>query len=39
MESSALAYRDAFLAEWLGLRGVGWAADLIPDLTNLETRP
>ena len=31
--------RDAFLAEWLGLRGVGWAADLIPDLTNLETRP
>jgi type IV secretion system protein VirB4 len=31
--------RDAFLAEWLRLRGVGWAADLIPDLTNLETRP
>jgi len=31
--------RDGFLAAWLSLRGVGWAADLIPDLGNLETRP
>jgi len=30
--------RDGFLAAWLSLRGVGWAADLIPDLGNLETR-
>ena len=30
--------RDGFLAAWLRHRGVGWAADLIPDLTNLETR-
>lgn len=29
--------RDGFLAAWLRHRGVGWAADLIPDLTNLET--
>ncbi|MEH3117268.1 MAG: conjugal transfer protein TrbE [Methylorubrum populi] len=29
--------RAGFLAEWLRHRGVGWAADLIPDLTNLET--
>ncbi len=28
--------RDGFLAAWLPHRGVGWAADLIPDLTNLE---
>ncbi|MGP2492861.1 conjugal transfer protein TrbE [Mesorhizobium sp. PUT5] len=28
---------DGFLAAWLRLRGVEWAADLIPDLTNLET--
>ena len=27
--------RDGFLAAWLRLRGVDWAADLIPDLTNL----
>jgi len=26
---------DGFLAAWLQARGVGWAADLIPDLTNL----
>jgi type IV secretion system protein VirB4 len=31
--------RDGFLPAWLTLRGVDWAADLIPDLTNLETRP
>ncbi len=30
---------DAFLAAWLRERGVAWAADLIPDLTNLETKP
>ncbi|MFD1914587.1 MULTISPECIES: conjugal transfer protein TrbE [Alphaproteobacteria] len=29
--------RDGFLAAWLRLRGVDWAVDLIPDLTNLET--
>lgn len=28
--------RDGFLDAWLRLLGVGWAADLIPDLTNLE---
>ena len=27
--------RDGFLAAWLRARGVDWAADLIPDLTNL----
>ena len=27
--------REGFLAAWLRLRGVEWAADLIPDLTNL----
>ena len=29
--------RDGFLSAWLGRRGVDWAADLIPDLDNLET--
>ena len=29
--------RDGFVAAWLRLRGAGWAADLIPNLTNLET--
>jgi type IV secretion system protein TrbE len=29
--------RDGFLAAWLRLRNSGWAADLIPDLRNLET--
>ncbi|MGB3898055.1 MAG: conjugal transfer protein TrbE [Mesorhizobium sp.] len=29
--------RDGFLAAWLRARGVEWAADLIPDLTNLAT--
>jgi type IV secretion system protein VirB4 len=29
--------RDGFLDAWLRLRGVEWAADLIPNLTNLET--
>ena len=29
--------RDGFLDAWLRTRGVAWAADLIPDLTNLET--
>ncbi|MBI1220784.1 MAG: conjugal transfer protein TrbE [Rhodobacteraceae bacterium] len=28
--------RDGFLEAWLHHRGVGWAADLIPNLTNLE---
>lgn len=28
--------RAGFLAAWLRHRGAGWAADLIPDLTNLE---
>ncbi|MGV0818479.1 conjugal transfer protein TrbE [Martelella sp. AMO21009] len=28
---------DGFLGAWLRLRGAGWAADLIPNLTNLET--
>jgi len=27
---------DQFAASWLRERGLGWAADLIPDLTNLE---
>ena len=27
--------RDGFLTAWLKARGVDWAADLIPDLTNL----
>ena len=27
--------RDGFLVAWLQARGVGWATDLIPDLTNL----
>ena len=30
---------DGFLAAWLRLRGVEWAADLIPDLTNLTPKP
>ena len=29
--------RDGFLDAWLRVRGVEWAADLIPDLTNLAT--
>jgi len=29
--------RDGFLAAWLHARGAGWAADLIPELPNLET--
>ena len=31
--------RDDFLRHWLRHRDLGWAADLIPNLTNLETRP
>jgi type IV secretion/conjugal transfer VirB4 family ATPase len=31
--------RDAFLPAWLRARDVGWAADLIPDLTNVEPKP
>ena len=31
--------RDGFLAAWLRLRGVDWAADLIPDLANLIPQP
>jgi len=30
--------RDGFLSAWLRQRGVDWAAELLPDLTNLETR-
>lgn len=30
---------EAFLGAWLRHRGVDWAADLIPDLTNLGDRP
>ena len=26
---------DGFLAEWLGENRLGWASDLIPDLTNV----
>ena len=31
--------RDGFLPAWLRACDVGWAADLIPDLTNLEPKP
>lgn len=31
--------RDGFLAAWLCARGVEWAAELIPNLTNLADRP
>ena len=31
--------RDGFLAAWLRLRGVDWAADLIPALANLIPQP
>lgn len=31
--------RHGFLPAWLRARDVGWAADLIPDLTNLEPKP
>lgn len=31
--------RDGFLSAWLRARDVGWAADLIHDLTNLEPKP
>ena len=30
---------EGFLAAWLRHRGVNWAADLIPNLTNLESQP
>ena len=30
---------DGFLAAWLRERGADWAADLIPDLTNLDPQP
>ena len=30
--------RDGFLPAWLRLLSADWAADLIPDLTNLETK-
>ena len=30
--------RDGFLSAWLQHRGLGWAADLIPTLDNLEPR-
>ncbi|MET3662009.1 conjugal transfer protein TrbE [Aquamicrobium ahrensii] len=31
--------RDGFLAAWLKARGVEWAADLIPNLTNFAVAP
>lgn len=31
--------RDSFLAAWLTARGVEWAADLIPNLTNIAVAP
>ncbi|ODT75401.1 MAG: conjugal transfer protein TrbE [Pelagibacterium sp. SCN 64-44] len=31
--------RDGFLAAWLTARGVEWAADLIPNLTNIAVAP
>ncbi len=31
--------REGFLAAWLRHRGIDWAADLIPNLTNLESQP
>ena len=31
--------RKDFLAAWLRERGVDWAADLIPDLSNLTPQP
>ncbi len=31
--------RDGFLAAWLTARGVEWAADLIPNLTNIAVVP
>jgi type IV secretion system protein VirB4 len=31
--------RENFLAAWLRHRGLAWAADLIPNLANLENRP
>ncbi|MGN8114013.1 conjugal transfer protein TrbE [Labrys sp. 22185] len=30
--------REGFLAAWLRHRGIDWAADLIPNLTNLESQ-
>jgi type IV secretion system protein VirB4 len=29
--------REEFLAAWLRQRGLDWAADLIPNLNNMET--
>src|SRR5690606_7814772 len=31
--------RTGFLNAWLRARGVDWAADLIPNLTNIEAAP
>ena len=31
--------RDAFVEAWLADRGLLWAADLIPTLTNVEVTP
>lgn len=31
--------REDFAVSWLRARGLDWAADLIPDLANLETQP
>ncbi|MGJ4932398.1 conjugal transfer protein TrbE [Bradyrhizobium sp. HKCCYLS2038] len=38
-EVFAAAGKEGFVAAWLRHRNVGWAADLIPSLENLETRP
>ncbi|MFG1314583.1 conjugal transfer protein TrbE [Xanthobacter autotrophicus] len=38
-EVEARAEPGRFLEEWLAARGLGWAADLIPDLTNLVSDP
>ena len=31
--------REAFLLQWLRHRGLGWAADLVPNLTNQDKAP
>ncbi|WP_454919103.1 conjugal transfer protein TrbE [Xanthobacter sediminis] len=38
-EVEARAEPGRFLEEWLAARGLGWAADLIPDLINLAPDP
>jgi type IV secretion system protein VirB4 len=38
-EILSLHGREAFLVQWLRHRGLGWAAGLVPNLTNQDTRP